>query len=186
MITIERSRTFTMGLVGGYEGINSAVDRQFNLQLLFFNHKDECKYKASNFSVLFAAMITRDFFLVVCDHSRFGCLIKRSHCRKVCFPSIDQTIFDWTIVALSSSYLVIVPKLLKVGYDNQLSVFIAATSQPVQVKFELTVGQQRIQSTATVTAGKSFRRKIRLSNRTFRCNSPSHIDPSKGIPCWRW
>jgi len=63
------------------------------------------------------------------------------------------------LVALSSvaiaenSYLVIVPKLLKVGYDNQLSVFIAAASQPVQVKFELTLGQQRIQATTTVTPG---------------------------------
>jgi hypothetical protein len=63
------------------------------------------------------------------------------------------------LVALSSvaiaenSYLVIVPKLLKVGYDNQLSVFIAAASQPVQVKFELTVGQKRIQGTTTVTPG---------------------------------
>lgn len=45
------------------------------------------------------------------------------------------------------------PKLLKVGYDNQLSVFIAAASQPVQVKFELVIGQQRLQSTATVTPG---------------------------------
>jgi len=63
------------------------------------------------------------------------------------------------LVALSSvaiaenSYLVIVPKLLKVGYDNQLSVFIATASQPVQVKFELTVGQKRIQGQTTVTPG---------------------------------
>jgi hypothetical protein len=57
---------------------------------------------------------------------------------------------------LCSSYLVIVPKLLKVGYDNQLSVFIAAAaSQPVQVKFELWVGQQHIQGTTTVTPGRS-------------------------------
>jgi hypothetical protein len=48
-----------------------------------------------------------------------------------------------------------VPKLLKVGYDNQLSVFIATASQPVQVKFELTVGQQHIQGTTTVTPGIS-------------------------------
>jgi hypothetical protein len=63
------------------------------------------------------------------------------------------------LVALSSvaiaenSYLVIVPKLLKVGYDNQFSVFIAAASQPVQVKFELTVGQQHVQNTTTVNPG---------------------------------
>jgi hypothetical protein len=63
------------------------------------------------------------------------------------------------LVALSSvaiaenSYLVIVPKLLKVGYDNQFSVFIASTSQPVQVKFELTVGQKRVQGTTTVNPG---------------------------------
>jgi len=63
------------------------------------------------------------------------------------------------LVALSSvaiaenSYLVIVPKLFKVGYDNQLSVFIAAASQPVQVKFELTVGKQRMECTTTVTPG---------------------------------
>jgi hypothetical protein len=63
------------------------------------------------------------------------------------------------LVALSSvaiaenSYLVIVPKLLKVGYENQLSVFIAAASQPVQVKFQLIVGQQRLQNTTTVKPG---------------------------------
>jgi len=56
---------------------------------------------------------------------------------------------------LSSSYLVIVPKLLKVGFDNQLSVFIAAASQPVQVKFQLTIGQQTVQCTTTVTPGMS-------------------------------
>jgi hypothetical protein len=45
-----------------------------------------------------------------------------------------------------SSYLVIVPKLLKVGYENQLSVFIADVSQSVQVKFDLTLGQQHLQT----------------------------------------
>jgi len=63
------------------------------------------------------------------------------------------------LVALSSvaiaenSYFVIVPKLLKVGWDNQFSVFIAAASQPVQVKFELTVGQKKVQGTTTVAPG---------------------------------
>jgi hypothetical protein len=90
--------------------------------------------------------------VVVCDHSRLGCLIKRSHCRKVSLICIR---INGKLFHLSSSYLVIVPKLLKVGYDNQLSVFIATASQPVQVKFELTVGQQHIQGTTTVTPGIS-------------------------------
>jgi hypothetical protein len=65
------------------------------------------------------------------------------------------------LVALSSvaiaenSYLVIVPKLLKVGHDNQLSVFIAAASQPVEVKFDLMMGQQHIYSTVTVKSGET-------------------------------
>jgi hypothetical protein len=65
------------------------------------------------------------------------------------------------LVALSSvaiaenSYLVIVPKLLKVGFDNQLSVFIAAASQPVEVKFELTLGEKRIECTTTVKSGET-------------------------------
>jgi len=72
------------------------------------------------------------------------------------------------LVALSSvaiaenSYLVIVPKLLKVGYDNQFSVFIAAASQPVQVKFELTVGQKRIQGQTTVTPGTTRKATLTL------------------------
>jgi len=48
-----------------------------------------------------------------------------------------------------------VPKLLKVGYENQLSVFIAAASQPVEVKFELILGERRIQCTATVKPGET-------------------------------
>jgi hypothetical protein len=65
------------------------------------------------------------------------------------------------LVALSgvaiaeNSYLVIVPKLLKVGYDNQLSVFIAAASQPVEVKFELTIGQRRIEGKTTCKPGET-------------------------------
>jgi hypothetical protein len=65
------------------------------------------------------------------------------------------------LVALSSvaiaenSYLVIVPKLLKVGWDNQLSIFIAAASQPVDVKFELTIGQKRIEGTTTCKPGET-------------------------------
>jgi len=65
------------------------------------------------------------------------------------------------LVALSSvaiaenSYLVIVPKLLKVGYDNQLSVLIAAGSQPVDVKFELTIYQKRIECMTTVKPGET-------------------------------
>ncbi|CAF0783616.1 unnamed protein product [Adineta steineri] len=65
------------------------------------------------------------------------------------------------LVAISSvaiaenSYLIIVPKLFKVGYENQLSIFIGAEKQPVDVKFELTVGQHRIQGLTTVKAGET-------------------------------
>ncbi|CAF3744916.1 unnamed protein product [Rotaria sordida] len=61
----------------------------------------------------------------------------------------DRTLRVW------SSYLIIVPKLLKVGYDNQLSIFIAAASEPVEVKFNLTLGQKYIQSTITVKSGET-------------------------------
>jgi hypothetical protein len=44
-----------------------------------------------------------------------------------------------------NSFLVIAPKLLKVGYDNQVSVFIAVASQPVEVKFDLTMGQRHLE-----------------------------------------
>jgi hypothetical protein len=65
------------------------------------------------------------------------------------------------LVAISSvafgenSYLVIVPKLLKVGYDNQVSVFIAAASQPVEVKFDLTMGQQHIEGKTICKPGET-------------------------------
>jgi hypothetical protein len=95
------------------------------------------------------------YIIVVCYHSRLGCLIKRSHCRKVCFILLIYVVINDKNFILFSSYLVIVPKLLKVGYDNQFSVFIAAASQPVQVKFELTVGQQLVQGTTTVNPGMS-------------------------------
>jgi len=61
-----------------------------------------------------------------------------------------------TGVALAeNSYLIIAPKLIKVGFENQLSVFIAAASQPVEVKFELLIGQQRIHGLTTVKAGET-------------------------------
>ncbi|CAF1270619.1 unnamed protein product, partial [Adineta ricciae] len=72
------------------------------------------------------------------------------------------------LVALSSvaiaenSYLIIAPKLLKVGFDNQLSVFIAAASQPVEVKYELIIGQQRISGSTTVKAGETRNATITL------------------------
>lgn len=58
-------------------------------------------------------------------------------------------------VLVSSSYLIIAPKLLKVGFENQLSVFIAAASQPVEVKFLLAIGQQRLSGSTTVKAGET-------------------------------
>jgi len=72
------------------------------------------------------------------------------------------------LVALSSvaiaenSYLVILPKLFKVGFDNQLSVFIAAASQPVQVKFQLTIGLQNVQCTTTVPPGTTHNATLTL------------------------
>jgi hypothetical protein len=72
---------------------------------------------------------------LVSDRSRLGCFI--------------------SVAIAENSYLVIVPKLLKVGYDNQLSVFIAAASQPVEIKFELIMGQKRIQCTTSVKPGET-------------------------------
>jgi len=61
-----------------------------------------------------------------------------------------------TSVAIAeNTYLIIAPKLLKVGFENQLSVFIAAASKPVEVKFELVIGQQRIRGSTTVEAGET-------------------------------
>ena len=52
-----------------------------------------------------------------------------------------------------SSYLIFAPKLFKVGFDNQLSVFIAAAPQPVEVKYILTVGPKRVEGKISVNAG---------------------------------
>ncbi|UJR33963.1 hypothetical protein I4U23_021379 [Adineta vaga] len=73
---------------------------------------------------------------------------------------------NWSLIVLAlvaltgvaiaeNSYLIIAPKLLKVGFENQLSVFIAAASKPVEVKFELLIGQQRISGLTTVKAGET-------------------------------
>ena len=60
----------------------------------------------------------------------------------------------------------------------------------MQVKFELTVGQQRIQGTTTVTPGMSLSRSSRSYvidfGITLGANSQCHIDHSNGIPRWRW
>jgi len=72
------------------------------------------------------------------------------------------------LVAMSSmvwaenSYLVIVPKLLKVGYDNQVSVFIGAASQPVEVKFELWMGKQHIEGMTTCKPGETHNATLTL------------------------
>jgi len=55
---------------------------------------------------------------------------------------------------ISSSYLVIVPKLLKVRYDNQILVFIAAGSEPVEIKFDLMAGQWHIEDKIICKPGK--------------------------------
>ena len=53
-----------------------------------------------------------------------------------------------------SSYLVLVPKLLRVGHDNQLSVFITpSTSRTVEVRFDLHVAEHHIQSQVLVQPG---------------------------------
>jgi hypothetical protein len=65
------------------------------------------------------------------------------------------------LVALSSaafaenSYLVIIPKLLKVGYDNQVSVSIAEASKPVEIKFDLWMGRRHIEATTTCKPGET-------------------------------
>ncbi|CAF1139103.1 unnamed protein product [Adineta steineri] len=65
------------------------------------------------------------------------------------------------LVALSSvafaknSYLVIVPKLLKVDYENQLSIFIADAPKPVEVKFELVFGQKHLESKTICKSGET-------------------------------
>jgi hypothetical protein len=65
------------------------------------------------------------------------------------------------LVAVSSvsfaenSYLVIAPKLFKVGYENQVSVFIAAASQPVEVRFDLAMGQQHIEGKVMCKPGET-------------------------------
>jgi hypothetical protein len=60
-----------------------------------------------------------------------------------------------SMVWAENSYLVIVPKLLKIGTDNQLSVFIGAASQPVEVKFELIIGQSRLECKTTCKPGET-------------------------------
>jgi len=72
------------------------------------------------------------------------------------------------LVALSSaalaenSYLVIVPKLFKVGYDNQVSVFIAAATQPVEIKFDLQLGQKHLVGKATCKPGETQKATLTL------------------------
>jgi len=64
---------------------------------------------------------------------------------------MNWSLIIFGLVALSSvtfatnSYLVIIPNLLKVGYDNQISVFIAAAPQPVEVQFALTIGNKHLE-----------------------------------------
>lgn len=59
------------------------------------------------------------------------------------------------MIFVFSSYLVIVPNLFKVGHDNQVSVFIAAASKPVEIKFMLTVGQHRVETTTIFKSGET-------------------------------
>jgi hypothetical protein len=92
------------------------------------------------------------YFIVVVDRSRLGCLIKCNFCRKV--SHIDSNKFNWHDF-ISSSYLIIAPKLLKVGYDNQISVFIASASQPVEVNFDLILGQKHFQVKTICKSGET-------------------------------
>ena len=98
--------------------------------------------------------------LVVIDHFRLGCLIKRNFCQRVCdiYMCFTKKIIDFTF----SSYLIIAPKLFKVDYDNQFSVFIAAASQPVDVKFELVLGAQRLEGKVVCKPGETRNATITL------------------------
>ena len=54
-----------------------------------------------------------------------------------------------------SSYIILLPTLLKVDYDNRVSVFVAATApESLTVKFHLIVNQKPIESKITCKAGK--------------------------------
>ena len=53
-----------------------------------------------------------------------------------------------------SSYLVIIPNLLKVDYDNQVSVYIAEMSEPVEIKFDLMVNRTHTEDKITCKLGK--------------------------------
>jgi hypothetical protein len=74
---------------------------------------------------------------------------------------MNWSLIIFGLVALSSvafaknSYLIIAPKLLKVDYDNQLSIFIAAAPQPVEVKFELVFGQTHLETKIICKSGET-------------------------------
>jgi hypothetical protein len=56
-----------------------------------------------------------------------------------------------------NSYLIIVPNYFKNGYDNHISVFIAATAafKPVKVICDLTIGQQHFPNTTRCKLGET-------------------------------
>ncbi len=56
------------------------------------------------------------------------------------------------------------PNLLKVGHDNQVSVFIAAASQPVEVKFDLIIGQKHVEWKTICKAGETRNATLTLPN----------------------
>jgi hypothetical protein len=60
-----------------------------------------------------------------------------------------------SVAFAENSYLVIAPKLFKVGCENQISVFLAASSQPSEVKFDLVMGQRHMDSKITCKPGET-------------------------------
>ncbi|UJR13399.1 hypothetical protein I4U23_000414 [Adineta vaga] len=74
---------------------------------------------------------------------------------------MNWSLIIFGLVALTSvtfakdSYLVIVPKLFKVDYDNQLSIFIASAAQPVEVKFDFILGSKRLEQKVVCKPGET-------------------------------
>ncbi|CAF1516777.1 unnamed protein product, partial [Didymodactylos carnosus] len=72
-------------------------------------------------------------------------------------PLILLSVFFVQLGLEENSYFIVLPKLLKVNYENQLSVLITTqVEQPVDVTFDLVVSsQQRIQARVTCQPGET-------------------------------